>query len=177
MPLSAQKHVAIDHCVPLSALGKLLIRLAGEPAGDTPEIPGDIRLEVAIAAQQPTGMQDEDRLGLPSRFTCPECHGTLWEIPDGDVLRYRCHVGHALTADAMLAAQDQEAEQMLWGLLRSHQERARLVHRMAEREQNAQLSEQLRGRARDCDEDAELIRKFLTSSPPRVSDPTGGASV
>ena len=122
-------------------------------------------------------MQDEDRLGLPSRFSCPECHGTLWEIPDGDVLRYRCHVGHALTADAMLAAQDHEAEQMLWGLLRSHQERAHLVHRMAEREQNAQLSEQLQDRARDYDEDAELIRNFLTSSPPRVSDPTEGGSV
>ncbi len=42
----------------------------------------------------------------------------------------------------------------LWDLLRSHQERARLVHRMAEREQNAQLSEQLQGRASDYDEDA-----------------------
>ncbi len=55
-------------------------------------------------------MSDEDKLGTPSRFTCPECQGPLWEIADPSMLRYRCHVGHAFTADSMIEAQAEEAE-------------------------------------------------------------------
>jgi two-component system chemotaxis response regulator CheB len=163
MPPSARTHVAVDHCLPLAGMGALLARLAAEPAGETPEIPMDIRLEAAIAAQELAGMTTEDRLGTPSRFGCPECHGTLWEIADGDMLRYRCHVGHAFTADVMLAAQD-DGERMLWSLLRSHQERAELVRRMAERERahkRHNAAARLQERAREYDEDAELVRSIL----------------
>src|SRR5690606_33896385 len=98
------------------------------------------------------------------RFTCPDCHGTLWEIADGDLLRYRCHVGHAFTSDVVLEAQDGESEQLLWTLLRSHQERAALARRMADKEQsNHALASGLRARAHEYDEDSELVRKLLKS--------------
>src|SRR5690606_30680509 len=97
--------------------GALLARLAREPVGETPEIPMDIRLEAAIAAQESNSMDRNDRLGAPSRFTCPDCHGALWEIEDGDLLRYRCHVGHAFSGDVVLEAQDEESEHLLWALL------------------------------------------------------------
>jgi two-component system chemotaxis response regulator CheB len=41
-------------------------------------------------------------LGTPSGFTCPECHGGLWEIDDGHLPRYRCRVGHGFSADSLL---------------------------------------------------------------------------
>jgi hypothetical protein len=72
------------------------------PAAPTLEIPLSIRMEAAIAAQELADMQIDDMLGKPSHFTCPECHGALWEIEDGSLLRYRCHVGHAYTADAVM---------------------------------------------------------------------------
>jgi two-component system chemotaxis response regulator CheB len=31
----------------------------------------------------------------PSPFTCPDCGGTLWELNEGSLVRYRCHVGHS----------------------------------------------------------------------------------
>lgn len=163
MPSSALKDIDVDHCVPIAAMAELLARVAVMPAGATAEIPVDIRLEAAIAAQELGGMSTEDQLGTPSRFSCPDCHGSLWEIADGDLLRYRCHVGHAFTADAMLLAQDEEKDRMLWRLLRSHQERASLARRMAEQEgmRDSPLAARLRERARDCDEDAELVRRII----------------
>jgi two-component system chemotaxis response regulator CheB len=179
MPRNAQRHIDLDYRLPLAAMGELLTRLTAEPAGETPEIPIDIRLEAAIAAQELAGMNADDKLGAPSRFSCPECHGTLWEISDGDVHRYRCHVGHALTGDAMLAAKDDEGERTLWKLMRSHQERAALARRMAEEERthNRQLAAHLEERAREYDEDAELMRQILRhpSHPlqPRVDNLEG----
>lgn len=105
-------------------------------------------------------MDVEDRLGRPSRFTCPECHGALWEIDDGSLLRYRCHVGHAYTAEVMLNAQTVGVEEMLWSLMRAHQERAALVRRMAEGEEG-HLAKDLQKRARDYDEDAATIGRLL----------------
>jgi two-component system, chemotaxis family, protein-glutamate methylesterase/glutaminase len=166
MPRSALQHVAIDFTVPVAGMGELLRRLTSEAAGPTPEIPADIRLEAAIAAQEPASMQKDDQLGSPSAFTCPECHGALWEINDGDILRYRCHVGHAHTAEVILNAKDEEGENHLWAVLRSHQERAELARRMASR-QGGRLAAELEKRAEDYDEAAGVLRQILT----RVSLP------
>lgn len=164
MPLSAIRHVGVDHIVSMRGMGALLNRLVREPAGETPEIPEEIRLEAAIAAQELRGMASEDKLGTPSRFTCPECHGALWEIDDGSLLRYRCHVGHAFTGQAMLAAQGERTEEMLWSLMRAHQERAALARRLAvqERAENRlQSAEMLEERAKGCDEDAAVVEGLL----------------
>jgi two-component system, chemotaxis family, protein-glutamate methylesterase/glutaminase len=50
MPLSALAYAEIDHVAPVSRLGGLLARLVRQPAGETPTIPLEIRLEAAIAA-------------------------------------------------------------------------------------------------------------------------------
>ena len=106
-------------------------------------------------------MRKDDQIGAPSEFTCPECHGALWEINDGNVLRYRCHVGHAQTAEVVLDAKDAEGENTLWAVLRSHQERATLARRMAGRVQG-ELAADLQKRAEDYDEDAALVRQIIT---------------
>jgi two-component system chemotaxis response regulator CheB len=100
MPRNAMRHVPIDRREKIARMADLLAQLVDEPAGATPEIPEDIRMEAAIAAQEEGSMSTEDQLGTRSRLTCPECGGTLWEIADGSLLRYRCHVGHAFSGDA-----------------------------------------------------------------------------
>jgi two-component system chemotaxis response regulator CheB len=80
------------------------------------------------------------------------------------MLRYRCHVGLAFTAETVLSALGGEVDNMLERLLRSHQQRAALAHRMAEQERgrNRQsLAGQLEGRAREYEEDAEVIRRMV----------------
>lgn len=166
MPCNALRHVDVDHVCKIEDMARLLGSLSRLPAGQTPEIPIDIRLETAIAAQELTDMRADDMLGTPSRFTCPECHGALWEIEDGTMLRFRCHVGHAFSADAVLASQGDEIDRLVGTLLRSHQERAALAHRMARHERANDrhvLADQLEGRARDYEDDVEIMKKLLRS--------------
>jgi two-component system chemotaxis response regulator CheB len=164
MPESALRHVEVDHVSDIVEMAGLLGRLTHRLAGRTPEVPTDIGVEAAIAAQELTDMEIEEDLGSLSPFTCPECHGALWQIPDGGMLRYRCHVGHAFTAETVLSALDGEVDNMLESLMRSHQQRAALAHRMAEQERGrnrVSLAGQLEGRAREYEEDAEVIRRMV----------------
>lgn len=111
-------------------------------------------------------MRADDMLGSPSRFTCPECHGALWEIDDGSMLRFRCHVGHAFSADTVLASQGEEIDRLLGTLLRSHQERAALVSRMANHERANErhaLADHLERRARDYEQGVQIMKKLLRS--------------
>jgi two-component system chemotaxis response regulator CheB len=172
MPVNARRYVEVDHVLPVAEMAPLLGSLSRQKAGPTPEIPLDTRLEAAIAAQELADMRIDDMLGTPSRFTCPECHGALWETEDGDMLRYRCHVGHAFSADTMLASQTDETDRLLGTLLRSHQERAALARRMAERhraEGRDALADRLARRAGEYDEDAQLVRSLM-----RNGDAGGG---
>jgi two-component system chemotaxis response regulator CheB len=160
MPRSALRYVDVDHVRRADEMGALLGDLIREPAGPSPPVPVDVRLEAAIAAQELADMRVDDMLGKPSHFTCPECHGALWEIEDGAMLRFRCHVGHAFSADAVLTAQGDEIETLLGTLQRSHQERATLARKMADRERAEErhnLADQLELRAREYEEDAQLV--------------------
>ncbi|MBZ9857351.1 chemotaxis protein CheB [Mesorhizobium sp. CA13] len=166
MVQNALRYVEIDHCAPAAELGSLLATLVAEPAGETFPAPAAMRLEAAIATQEHSTMKEEDRLGELSVFTCPECHGPLWEIEDGDMIRYRCHTGHAFTSDAIMEAQSAEADEILWSLLRAHQQRAEFTRRMADREKakdRSEIATQLRDRAKEYQADAEVIERILES--------------
>jgi len=164
MPQSALRNVDVDYARPVADMAPLFARLAREPAGRSPDVPVDVRLEAAIAAQELADMRVDDALGKISPFTCRECHGALWEIEDGSMFRFRCHVGHAFTADAVLSAQGDEIDRMLGSLQRSHQERADLARRMAdmEREENRHnLADRLELRAREYEEDAQVLMQLI----------------
>jgi two-component system chemotaxis response regulator CheB len=119
-------------------------------------------MEAAIAAQEHPPMTENDMRGPPSSFICPECGGPLWEIEDGGLLRYRCRVGHALTAEAVLTGHEEEVERALWNLLQTQEQRAELVRRMADASgTTGGIADLLRRRARDYEEDSEIIRGLL----------------
>ncbi len=178
MPRAALRAVCVDHVAKAAELGQLLDRLVRTPAAETPPIPAEIRLETAIAAHELASMQTNEQLGTPSRFICPECHGGLWEIEDGGPLRFRCHVGHAYNGDTILVSKGNDAETMLWKLLRTHQERAALARRMAAEEKSddrLDLANTLLQRAHEYDEDAEIVRRLLENrtSPSEELDEHG----
>lgn len=164
MPQSALRAVHPDHCVPAGDIAALITRLASEPAGPSPAVPMEIRIEAAISAQELNTMKTLDKLGKRSPLTCPECGGELWEMRDETLLRYRCHVGHAYTSEAMELGQAQQMEHRLWQLLRLHKERSELMRSRAAHERDLQhtaLARQFEQRARRYERDADLIRELL----------------
>lgn len=105
MPASAIRNVAVDYVLPIDKIADLLVRLANEPAGDEADfpVPKLLEVETRIATREANDAEHLSMLGKPTVFTCPECHGTLWEMQDGDLMRFRCQVGHAYTVDSMTA--------------------------------------------------------------------------
>jgi two-component system chemotaxis response regulator CheB len=165
MPESALRAVKVDYCVPASELADLLNRLVREPAAASPPVPAELQLEVAVAAREAAGMEIDEQLGSKSPFTCPECDGVLWQMNDQQVLRFRCHVGHAVTAEAMLDAKNKSADAILWRLLRTHEERAAIAKKLAsdafDRQRNSAAKTFAR-RAAGYEEDANIVRDILS---------------
>ncbi|MBV8725190.1 MAG: chemotaxis protein CheB [Candidatus Eremiobacteraeota bacterium] len=87
--------------------------------------------------QPPSIARDEREVGAPSVFTCPDCGGTLWEVDDEAVLRFRCRTGHAYSESSMLAVQSRSLETALWAAMRTLQERYDLLRRLAVRTRRA----------------------------------------
>jgi len=77
-------------------------------------------------------MSEEYRLDQPQALTCPECGGAMATELDGTLLQFRCHIGHLLTAETMLAAQFDVLEAKLAASLVALSERAELCRQMAE---------------------------------------------
>ncbi len=120
-------------------------------------------------------MESIDHLGKPAQLSCPECHGAMWEIGGAGQLRYRCHIGHAYTAEAMFAARNEEIENLLTTLLRAHRERGYMLRRMASTERirrAGNLASELDFRAQDCERDAGLIERLIEKLA-RPADPVG----
>jgi two-component system, chemotaxis family, protein-glutamate methylesterase/glutaminase len=168
MPQYALDNVEIDHRISSAEMAGLLVRLVDEPAGPSPEVPQDLRLEARIGAGELGGMSAEDQLGTLSPISCPECGGSLWEIEDGRLLRYRCHAGHAYDSRRLLADQSEEIDKAMWSALRAHEERAALLRRMAAqaRDRYAQASARRWDElAAEHDAHAQAIRHFLRGEP------------
>jgi two-component system chemotaxis response regulator CheB len=134
MPRSAVRNVRVDHVVPRGEIAALLDRLTREEPAAMPRDtnPRDLALEVRMATSD-SNEDMLDQIGQRSTFTCPECHGTLWEMNEQGALRFRCHVGHAYTGETLMSQQTHGLEDALWAAMRAFEENATLSERMAER--------------------------------------------
>src|SRR5215210_1461212 len=103
--------------------------------------------------------------GQATGFTCPECSGAIWEEHDGDIVRYRCRIGHDYSEDAMVTHQGASVEAALWAALEVIEERAELLRRVADRRgAHAGLRRRFIAAANDADARAALIRRAVTAS-------------
>ena len=168
MPRSALRSVEVDHCVKLAAMPQLLARLVDEPATDEGAypVPEEMEIEFKINEEGRSDMEDLQKIGKPSTFTCPECHGALYEMREDEVLRYRCHVGHAYTADSMLEGYNESVEATLWQALRALEEKAHLARKLGERARERHHSiaaAQFEKRANEAEKHAELLKELLAA--------------
>lgn len=136
MPASAINGVNVDHIVPVNELGALLTRLACEPAMSYNDMTSGLRekaqVEVDIAMEEGSIKRRIFDYGELSPYTCPECNGVLTALRDGSRIRFRCHTGHAFSADSLLTGISENIEETLWKAIRSIQESALLLNHMGD---------------------------------------------
>jgi two-component system chemotaxis response regulator CheB len=125
-----------------------------------------------MAELEPKVVNADRKPGDPSVFACPECGGTLWEMHDHDLVRYRCRVGHAYSAEGLLAEKYQNLEAALWTALRALEEQAALSRRMSERAAkrgHGVAAESYRGKVAEAEAHAEVIRRVVLTWRPDPS--------
>ena len=134
MPRSALKHVQVDHCLPAGEIGLLLAELARDPAApvEGDGIVDDLEVENRIALGDKEGLHQIVRIGRLTHFSCPECHGPLWELQNGSFIRFRCRSGHANTAENLIAEQTEITDKLLRAALRETEENPGLGHYLSE---------------------------------------------
>jgi two-component system, chemotaxis family, protein-glutamate methylesterase/glutaminase len=168
MPSMALAHVPVDHVVPADAIAPLLLRLSRQLRGNP--IP-----MAETSHPNPVGEQQRpsDMPGEPTPLTCPECGGVMWELADGELTRFRCHVGHSFSAESMLELQSDSVETALWTALRVLEERADLLRRLARRERKRGHEFSAKGfdrRARKVSERAKVLREAIGRDEARAAD-------
>lgn len=173
MPANALERVDVDYCLPIDDIASMLCALVGESAtGLPPEtplvraLPQSVPLETVEEATGKSEARRSEELGPPSAFTCPECSGTLFEIRDGERVRYRCRVGHAYSEETIVSAQNDAAERALWAALRALEEREAIIRRMAvdaRRRGLAVVADRFEERARHVHADVERIHDLVVN--------------
>ncbi|MBD1846684.1 chemotaxis protein CheB [Cyanobacteria bacterium FACHB-63] len=169
MPRAALKVVNVDYCVPTNEMGTLLTRLANQtiPEQEENAVSENMEIEVGIA-QEDNGLElGIMKLGDLSPFTCPECHGVLLQLKEGNLLRFRCHTGHAYSLNTLLAEVTQSIEETLWGGLRTIEESELLMTHTAKhlREMNEhEAADLLSQKAKDAKRRANLVRQAVMSN-------------
>jgi two-component system chemotaxis response regulator CheB len=169
MPLSAINNARVDYSVPLRDIGPLLVRLtqADAPIAPAHDVPESLAIEVSIAKEDDPMAAGVRRLGQPSILSCPECHGVLLELKEGNHSRFRCHTGHAYSVESLLAEINDSIERELWNAMRAMQEGSMLMRDMAghvEAKHPATGVEKLAARARELDRHVDTLREMVGSA-------------
>lgn len=108
-------------------------------------------------------------LGTPSLYTCPECHGVLLQLRQGEPLRFRCHTGHAFTADALVAHASEAIEENLWSVVRTMDENVLLLRQIAEQLRAAgkiDAAERLLDQVRVAEQQRQVVRQAALQHTP-----------
>ncbi len=165
MPLSALKYVRVDYRVPLIEMGPLLVLLTRSEAEEKGvEVPENLDIEVRIAKQEPGIDLDVREIWETSSYTCPECHGVLLKLEEGGRIRFRCHTGHAFSADSLLADLTEGVEESLWSTIRSIEESVMLLRHIARHMREigeTKSAEDFWTKANEAQERAEIVRKAV----------------
>jgi two-component system chemotaxis response regulator CheB len=156
MPRSAIQIAGADHIVPLADIPGLLIELVGQRTVGGKAMNADpIEQMPKIVGKDMHAQENGERQGMPSVYICPECGGLLWQVDQDEMVRFRCHVGHAYYAEQLLEGQAETLEAALWMAVRIFRERAVLARQLANKERDLGHADA----AARHDEQAELAER------------------
>jgi two-component system chemotaxis response regulator CheB len=170
MPESAIRRVDVDCVAPLASMAKVIEHFVTGPDeeerlkmnGETKE---NISEEMSLGDVVTTPVHSPEEVpGELTMLTCPECHGSLWQLQEGGHMRFRCHVGHAYTEESFYSEKTDEIEAALWSALRALQEHAHLLGNMAagaKRRGHSYSGKRFEDSQAETERRAEVIRRVL----------------
>jgi two-component system, chemotaxis family, protein-glutamate methylesterase/glutaminase len=165
MPQTALALSQPDHVVDLEHMPALLDSLVHQSAGEPTAPPPGMAFEVRIAkGEGGYAMNEMDQIGPRSVLSCPDCHGVMWEVDEDGLMRYRCHVGHAYSADLMSLALDESLHRALGSAHRALEERMALAGKLygqAERSGHRSQMSTWSERRREYEREMEVIRDAI----------------
>ena len=182
MPLSVIENVPVDLVLPAAEIGKAINRLANEPIpqGDPGMSDQDLELSHEIENDFKE-FEEHGNSSTHSILTCPACGGVLWELRDGQIVRYQCHVGHIYSPETLFEEQADKLEGALWTALRALVEKAALSNRLAirARQRGIESMEYIYlDQAQQAEHDANLLRQVLAgSNGAKLEGETSGETV
>src|SRR5882724_7315842 len=183
MPLSALENVQIDHTLPAAEIGPLLGALAAKglsaDGAKDEMLHTRLRVEMDIASEGGAFQKGIMDVGELTPFTCPECHGVLVKLKEGNMTRYRCHTGHAYTDSALLEDVMESTGAMLWQVMRSMEEAVMLLQHIGRHvtEKNGNhRAEIFFAKARDLDERSKAFHDAVLSHESLSTEKLAGSS-
>ena len=182
MPRSALAAVGegAARVLPVAQIARLLARVAGPPESaaaaavsvEREEGVGAMSSEPAEFDELPgiaRANQDEqvrgERSGIPSVYSCPDCGGTLWQADAGTQVVFRCHVGHAYTAEILAREQRETLERSLWYAARTLTDRGVLLRQLAANARNtgnASSASHFEAEAVRADRHGDILRQMIS---------------
>jgi two-component system chemotaxis response regulator CheB len=123
MPAAAIAIDHPDHVVGAAEIAPLVAGIldqslrGGEQVAEGRE--DDVSVEARYAALEADAVGRDGSPGELTAISCPEYGGTLWELLDGKLPRFRCRVGHAYTLETALEDQERSLDRALWIALRA----------------------------------------------------------
>jgi two-component system chemotaxis response regulator CheB len=170
MPENAIRAVHVDHIARSGELAFLIARLSQQEVNENEVIMQDknrdeqIKDEISIAAEENALNEGVFQRGELTPYACPEYHGVLAKLRDGERVRFRCHTGHGFSADALLASLTENIEESLWGAVRGVDESIMLLNHLGDHfaeENNGKLAAQFFQKATDAAQRNERIRQIV----------------
>jgi hypothetical protein len=71
---------------------------------------------------------------MPPNTNMGLADGSLWQVDEKELVRFRCHVGHVYHGEALLAEQEEILEAALWTAIRTFKDRGVLSRQLANQE-------------------------------------------
>jgi two-component system, chemotaxis family, protein-glutamate methylesterase/glutaminase len=163
MPGAALSRAKPDHVGLLADMPALLESLVREPAGPPGPVPEGIRYEVEIARRGLATVNGMDSIAakIVSR---PDCGGVMWQVEEGGDIRYRCHIGHAYTAELMSVALGENLRSALAIALRALEDRISAtdgLYRDASERGHLAAARSLAGKKSELEDQVKVLRDAI----------------
>jgi two-component system, chemotaxis family, protein-glutamate methylesterase/glutaminase len=162
---SALRNVAVDEVLTAAKIGDAVVRLSRQPSRPARSRAMNTRGRDKALPRA----RDPGAFNQAAGLVCPDCNGSLWQVPEGNLVRFECHVGHLYSPISLAAAQAQAVESALWGAAAMLRERTILLRHLAQTAEqggDAATSARYLANARDHEREAGAVEAITRASSP-----------